>query len=175
MRFLESIRIRRPQILRRPRSRPSSAPPAAIPSHQSDPATTQTGPNNSASTSSLPPNREEPGVNGEGLLPGSREDSAVSLWDRAYDALRESDRQLVGRYEELLSRELQTTGSRARFSDAAEEMSLPFFPTPHFVIGLLSFSWMVKLISSTTHLLVVAPYNALAAANLSRIRRRSDF
>ncbi|KAK0619143.1 hypothetical protein B0T14DRAFT_409032, partial [Immersiella caudata] len=33
----------------------------------------------------------------------------VSLWDRAYDALRESDRELVERYEKLLSREIQIT------------------------------------------------------------------
>lgn len=62
----------------------------------------------SPSASRAPSNCEEPGVNGE--------EPPTSLWDRAYDALRESDQSLVGRYEELLSRELQTTGSSAIFS-----------------------------------------------------------
>ncbi|KAK5993794.1 hypothetical protein PT974_07231 [Cladobotryum mycophilum] len=40
------------------------------------------------------------------------EAAKISLWDRAYDSLREKDEQLVEEYEELLSRELQSnTGS----------------------------------------------------------------
>ncbi|UKZ82695.1 hypothetical protein TrVFT333_010490 [Trichoderma virens FT-333] len=50
----------------------------------------------------------------------------VSLWDRAYDSLREKEGQQVEEYEELLSRELQaTTGSKnditvTNHDDAAE-------------------------------------------------------
>ena len=43
-------------------------------------------------------------------MPRSCKDPPTSLWDRAYDALRESDRQLVERYEGLLSKELQAIG-----------------------------------------------------------------
>ncbi|KAK4168218.1 hypothetical protein QBC43DRAFT_359993 [Cladorrhinum sp. PSN259] len=118
MGFREYIRKGVPQILRRPLSRPSSAPPSTIPSRQSDPAPAPTSPNNSASASGLPSNREEPGVSGEGLLPGSCEDSSASLWDRAYNALRKSDPQLVERYEELLSKELQMIDAD-RTSEAA--------------------------------------------------------
>lgn len=39
------------------------------------------------------------------------EPSKISLWDRAYDSLRERDAQLVKEYEQLLSRELQTITS----------------------------------------------------------------
>lgn len=35
--------------------------------------------------------------------------SKISLWDRAYDSLRQKDKKLVEGYEQLLSRELQTT------------------------------------------------------------------
>jgi hypothetical protein len=35
---------------------------------------------------------------------------ALSLWDRAYAALRTEDQQLVENYEKLLSRELGKTG-----------------------------------------------------------------
>lgn len=34
-----------------------------------------------------------------------------SLWDRAYDALKDSDPRLVEKYEKLLSKELQKTGA----------------------------------------------------------------
>ena len=115
--LLESMRKLRTQksAPRKPPSRPSSATPAAPPSHPHIPILNQSGPNDPVSASRPPSNCEEPGVNGE-ASPGSCGDPPTSLWDRAYDALRESDQSLVGRYEELLSRELQTTGSSAIFS-----------------------------------------------------------
>ncbi|PMD60187.1 uncharacterized protein K444DRAFT_629598 [Hyaloscypha bicolor E] len=39
----------------------------------------------------------------------SRTIAVPSLWDRAYEALRKEDRQLVDNYEKLLSRELEKT------------------------------------------------------------------
>jgi hypothetical protein len=39
----------------------------------------------------------------------SRTTAVPSLWDRAYEALRKEDRQLVDNYEKLLSRELEKT------------------------------------------------------------------
>ncbi|KAL7934415.1 hypothetical protein V8C35DRAFT_280150 [Trichoderma chlorosporum] len=40
------------------------------------------------------------------------ESANLSLWDRAYDSLKETDGQQVEEYEKLLSRELQAVGSR---------------------------------------------------------------
>lgn len=44
-------------------------------------------------------------------IPKTPEPPKISLWDRAYDGLKERDAQLVKEYEQLLSRELQTITS----------------------------------------------------------------
>lgn len=56
-------------------------------------------------------------------VPRTPESPKISLWDRAYDGLKERDAQLVKEYEQLLSRELQTiTGPKNGLSDSNEEI-----------------------------------------------------
>jgi hypothetical protein len=52
-----------------------------------------------------------PGASNTGQTPSDSElDAAKSLWDRAYEKLRDEEPELVEKYKKLLSRDLSKTG-----------------------------------------------------------------